>query len=31
MFSENTRPGQFLTYEYPEYGEFHEPPRVKTL
>lgn len=28
MFTENTRPGQFITREYPDYGEFHEPPRV---
>ncbi len=26
----NTRPGSFETIEYPEYGEYHEPPRVKS-
>lgn len=31
MFTRETRPGQAVTYEYPEYGEFHEPPRVKVL
>jgi hypothetical protein len=31
LFTENTRPGQFVTREYPDYGEYHEPPRVKTL
>ena len=30
MFTENTRPGQFVTRDYPAYGEFHEPPRVKS-
>ena len=30
MFTENTRPGEFVTREYPEYGEYHEPPRVKS-
>jgi len=29
MLTENTRPGQFVTRDYPEYGEYHEPPRVK--
>ena len=31
LFGENTRPGQFVTRDYPEYGEYHEPPRVKSL
>jgi hypothetical protein len=31
LFTENTRPGEFVTREYPDYGEFHEPPRVKSL
>ncbi|MEK6281102.1 MAG: hypothetical protein AABN95_12180 [Acidobacteriota bacterium] len=31
LFTEDTRPGRFATHEYPVYGEFHEPPRVKTL
>jgi len=25
----NTPPGKVITQDYPEYGEFHEPPRVK--
>ena len=29
LLTENTRPGQFVTREYPEYGEQYEPPRVK--
>jgi len=29
LLTENTRPGQFVTRDYPEYGEYHEPPRVK--
>jgi len=29
LFTEDTRPGQVVTREYPEYGEYHEPPRVK--
>ena len=31
LFMENTRPGQVVTRDYPDYGEFHEPPRVKVL
>lgn len=31
MFKQDVRPGQFVTGEYPEYGEYHEPPRVKVL
>jgi hypothetical protein len=31
LLSENTRPGQFVTRDYPDYGEYHEPPRVKAL
>ena len=31
LFTQNTRPGEFVTNEYPDYGEYHEPPRVKTL
>jgi len=30
LLTENSRPGQVVTREYPAYGEFHEPPRVKT-
>ena len=29
LLTENTRPGEFVTREYPEYGEYHEPPKVK--
>ncbi|HEY0323982.1 MAG TPA: hypothetical protein VGC66_23745 [Pyrinomonadaceae bacterium] len=29
LLTENTRPGQVSTIEYPEYGEQYEPPRVK--
>ena len=28
LLTENTRPGEFRTVEYPEYGEYHEPSRV---
>jgi len=27
----NTRPGEAVTIEYPEYGEQYEPPHVKKL
>jgi len=30
LLTENTRPGEIITREYPDYGEYHEPPRVKT-
>ena len=30
LLTENTRPGQVVTREYPGYGEYHEPPRVRT-
>ena len=29
LLTENTRPGSFVTREYPEYGEQYEPPRVR--
>jgi D-proline reductase (dithiol) PrdB len=29
LLTENTRPGQVVTREYPGYGEQHEPPKVK--
>jgi hypothetical protein len=29
LLTENTRPGDFLTKEYLEYGEQYEPPKVK--
>ena len=29
LFTLDTRPGDFTTREYPDYGEQYEPPRVK--
>lgn len=29
LLTENVRPGEFVTREYEEYGEFHEPPSVR--
>ena len=29
LLTENTRPGEVVTREYPEYGEQYEPPRVR--
>ena len=29
LLTENVRPGAYVTREYAEYGEYHEPPRVK--
>jgi D-proline reductase (dithiol) PrdB len=29
LLTENTRPGQIITRDYPTYGEYHEPPRVR--
>jgi hypothetical protein len=29
LLTENTRPGSFVTRDYPDYGEYHEPSRVK--
>lgn len=31
LLTHNTRPGDFVTFEYPEYGEQYEPPHVKKL
>ena len=31
LLSQNTRPGDTTTIEYPEYGEQYEPPRVRKL
>ena len=31
LFTENTRPGEFVTREYADYGEYYEPPHVKSL
>ena len=29
LLTENTRPGQYVTREYADYGEHHEPPKIK--
>jgi hypothetical protein len=29
LLIEDPKPGQIITREYPDYGEYHEPPRVK--
>jgi hypothetical protein len=29
LLTRNTRPGEVVTREYPEYGEQYEPPKVK--
>lgn len=29
LLTENTRPGEIITHEYPEYGEQYEPPKVR--
>jgi hypothetical protein len=29
LLTENTRPGEIVTREYPEYGEQYEPPKVR--
>ena len=29
LLTENTRPGQYVTREYAEYGEQYEPPKIK--
>ena len=31
LLTQNTRPGDAVTIEYPEYGEQYEPPRVKKM
>lgn len=31
LLNQNTRPGEAVTIEYPEYGEQYEPPRVKKI
>jgi hypothetical protein len=31
LLTKNTRPGEVVSIEYPEYGEQYEPPRVKKL
>ncbi|HEX8069080.1 MAG TPA: hypothetical protein VF546_03950 [Pyrinomonadaceae bacterium] len=30
LLLENTRPGAYVTREYPDYGEQYEPPRVRS-
>jgi hypothetical protein len=30
LLTENTRPGEIATREYPDYGEQYEPPRVRS-
>ena len=30
LLTENTRPGEIITREYPEYGEQYEPPKVRS-
>lgn len=30
LLTENTRPGQVVTIEYPEYGEQYDPPKVRS-
>ena len=29
LLTENVRPGEIITRDYPDYGEYHEPPQVK--
>jgi len=29
LLTENTKPGQVVTRDYPDYGQYHEPPRVR--
>jgi len=31
LLTQDTRPGDFVTIEYPDYGEQYEPPRVKKI
>ena len=31
LLNQNTRPGETVTIEYPDYGEQYEPPRVRKL
>jgi D-proline reductase (dithiol) PrdB len=31
LLTQDTRPGHFVTIEYPDYGEQYEPPRVKKI
>ena len=29
LLTENTRPGNVITRDYPDYAQYHEPPRVR--
>ena len=29
LLTVDTRPGSIVTRDFPEYGEYHEPPRVR--
>ena len=29
LLTQNTRPGEFVTQEFPAYGEYHEPPHAR--
>ncbi len=29
LLTENTRPGEIITREYPDYGEYYDPPSVR--
>ncbi|HET6645857.1 MAG TPA: hypothetical protein VFH01_00930 [Pyrinomonadaceae bacterium] len=29
LLGENTRPGEIIKREYPDYGKYYEPPRVR--
>ena len=29
LLTEHPRPGEVITREYPEYGDYYEPPRVR--
>jgi D-proline reductase (dithiol) PrdB len=31
LLATDTRPGSIVTRDYPDYGEYHEPPRVRKL
>jgi D-proline reductase (dithiol) PrdB len=29
LLTRDTRPGSIVTHDFPDYGEYHEPPRVR--
>ncbi|MGH9906294.1 MAG: hypothetical protein ACRD8U_12025 [Pyrinomonadaceae bacterium] len=31
ILTKDTKPGKVVTREYPEYGQYHEPPRVRRV